>query len=161
MAGWAAARARLRLPLVPARRQLTKDAQKRLEALQQLHRPRRRLRIATHDLEIRGAGNLLGPDQSGHIAAVGFDLYASSGRGGARAAGEPPREEESSPDIALPVAALLPDAYLPDVHQRLFFYKRFAQASSEDELAEESGPRSSTATGTRPTRWTRSTRSWG
>ncbi|HZZ86390.1 MAG TPA: transcription-repair coupling factor [Anaeromyxobacteraceae bacterium] len=122
--------------LVPARRPVTKDAQKRLEALQQFSELGAGFKIASHDLEIRGAGNLLGKDQSGQIESVGFDLYTQLMDEAVRELkGEPPREE-IDPDVQLPVAAFIPDPYMPDVHQRLYFYKRFAQASSDEELDE-------------------------
>jgi transcription-repair coupling factor (superfamily II helicase) len=120
--------------LVPARRSVTKDAQRRLEALQEFTELGSGFRIASHDLEIRGAGNLIGPDQSGQIAAVGFDLYTQMMDEAVRELrGEPPRED-IEPEISLPVAALLPEDYLPDVHQRLLFYKKLAQAQSDDDI---------------------------
>jgi transcription-repair coupling factor (superfamily II helicase) len=122
--------------LVPARRPVTKDAQKRLEVLQRFSELGAGFRIASHDLEIRGAGNLLGKDQSGQIEAVGFELYSELLDEAVRELrGEPPREE-IDPDVQLPVPAIIPDAYMPDVHQRLFFYKRLAQAASDEELDE-------------------------
>ncbi|MGC3999778.1 MAG: transcription-repair coupling factor [Anaeromyxobacter sp.] len=122
--------------LVPARRPVTKDAQKRLEVLQRFSELGAGFQIASHDLEIRGAGNLLGKDQSGQIEAVGFELYQELLEEAVRELkGEPPREE-IDPDVQLPVPAYIPDPYMPDVHQRLFFYKRFAQASSDEELDE-------------------------
>ncbi|HET7754368.1 MAG TPA: TRCF domain-containing protein, partial [Anaeromyxobacteraceae bacterium] len=122
--------------LVPARRPVTKDAQKRLEALQRFTELGAGFHIASHDLEIRGAGNLLGKDQSGQIEAVGFDLYTQLMDEAVRELkGEPPRED-IDPDVQLPVPALIPDAYMPDVHQRLYFYKRFAQASTDEDLDE-------------------------
>ena len=120
--------------LVPARRPVTKDAQKRLEVLQRFSELGAGFNIASHDLEIRGAGNLLGKDQSGHIEAVGFDLYTQLLDEAVRELkGEPPREEVD-PDVSLPVPAIIPDGYMPDVHQRLYFYKRFAQATTDEEL---------------------------
>src|SRR5205085_2547384 len=80
------------------------------------------------------AGNLLGPDQSGAIAAVGFDLYTQlMEESVAEMRGEPPRIEVE-PDVHLPLPALIPEDYVPDVHQRLVLYKRFSVASSQDEL---------------------------
>ncbi|MFO0582405.1 MAG: transcription-repair coupling factor [Anaeromyxobacter sp.] len=120
--------------LVPARRPITKDAQKRLEVLQRFSELGAGFNIASHDLEIRGAGNLLGKDQSGHIEAVGFDLYTQLLDEAVRELkGEPPREEVD-PDVQLPVPAIIPDAYMPDVHQRLYFYKRMAQAATDEEV---------------------------
>jgi len=122
--------------LVPARRPVTKDAQKRLEVLQRFSELGAGFKIASHDLEIRGAGNLLGKDQSGQIEAVGFELYSELLDEAVRELkGEPPREEVD-PDVQLPVPAFIPDPYMPDVHQRLFFYKRLAQAGSDEELEE-------------------------
>jgi len=122
--------------LVPARRPVTKDAVKRLEALQRFSELGAGFQIASHDLDIRGAGNLLGRDQSGQIEAVGFDLYSQMLEEAVREKrGEPPREE-IDPDVQLPLPAYLPDSYVPDVHQRLWFYKRLAQAGSDEELDE-------------------------
>jgi len=122
--------------LVPARRPVTKDAQKRLEALQKFSELGAGFKIASHDLEIRGSGNLLGKDQSGHIEAIGFDLYTQLLEEAVRELrGEAPREE-IDPDVQLPVPAFIPDPYMPDVHQRLYFYKRFAQAATDEELDE-------------------------
>jgi transcription-repair coupling factor (superfamily II helicase) len=125
--------------LVPARRPVTKDAQKRLEVLQRFSELGAGFKIASHDLEIRGAGNLLGKDQSGQIEAVGFELYSELLDEAVRELkGEPPREQVD-PDVQLPVAAFIPDPYMPDVHQRLFFYKRLAQAGSDEELEDLRG----------------------
>jgi transcription-repair coupling factor (superfamily II helicase) len=120
--------------LVPARRPVTRDAQKRLEVLQRFSELGAGFKIASHDLEIRGAGNLLGKDQSGQIEAVGFDLYTQLLEEAVRELkGEPPREE-IDPDVQLPLAAFIPDPYMPDVHQRLWFYKRLAQAGTDEEI---------------------------
>jgi transcription-repair coupling factor (superfamily II helicase) len=90
--------------------------------------------IASHDLEIRGAGNLLGPDQSGSIAEIGFDLYTQLlEEAVAEMRGEPVRKD-IEPEVTLPIPALIPDDYVPDVHQRLVFYKRFSSAATPDEL---------------------------
>jgi transcription-repair coupling factor (superfamily II helicase) len=125
--------------LVPARRPVTPDARKRLEVLQRFAELGAGFRIASHDLEIRGAGNLLGRDQSGHVEAVGFDLYTQLLDEAVRELRGEPLREEIDPDVSLPLPAFLPDAYVPDVHQRLWFYKRLAQAASEEELAEVRG----------------------
>jgi len=122
--------------LVPARRPVTRDAQKRLEVLQRFSELGAGFQIASHDLEIRGAGNLLGKDQSGQIEAIGFELYSELLDEAVRQLrGEPPRED-IDPDVQLPVPALIPDPYMPDVHQRLWFYKRLATAASDAELDE-------------------------
>ncbi len=120
--------------LLPAGRTVTKDAQRRLEVLQAFTELGAGFSIASHDLEIRGAGNLLGPDQSGAIAAIGFDLYTQLlEEAVAEMRGEPLRQD-IEPEVTLPLPALIPDDYVPDVHQRLMFYKRFSLAAREEEL---------------------------
>ncbi len=125
--------------LVPARRPVTRDAKKRLAALQEFTELGAGFQIASHDLEIRGGGNLLGPDQSGTIAAVGMELYTEMmAEAVAELRGEPVREE-IDPDVQLPVPALLPEEFLPEVPQRLAYYKKLAQAQTEDELDDIKG----------------------
>ncbi|MFT3709837.1 MAG: transcription-repair coupling factor [Archangium sp.] len=120
--------------LVPHGRAITKDAEKRLEVLQAFTELGAGFNIASHDLEIRGAGNLLGKEQSGSIEAVGFELYAQLLEDAiAEARGEPARDT-IEPDVNLPLPAYLPDIWVPDVHQRLVLYKRLSQAQSGDEL---------------------------
>lgn len=120
--------------LVPHGRAITADAEKRLEVLQAFTELGAGFNIATHDLEIRGAGSLLGKEQSGSIEAVGFDLYAQMLEEAiAEVRGEAPKDE-IEPDVNLPLPAYLPEQYVPDVHQRLVLYKRFSQAQSADEL---------------------------
>jgi transcription-repair coupling factor (superfamily II helicase) len=122
--------------LVPARRSVTRDAQRRLEVLQAFTELGAGFSIASHDLEIRGAGNLLGHDQSGTIAEIGFDLYTQLlEEAVAEMRGEPPRME-IEPEVTLPIPALIPDDYVPDVHQRLVLYKRFSSAGSGDEVSD-------------------------
>ncbi|MCC6333008.1 MAG: transcription-repair coupling factor [Myxococcales bacterium] len=122
--------------LVPQGRAVTKDAQRRLEVLQAFTELGAGFSIASHDLEIRGAGSLLGREQSGSIEAVGFELYAELLEEAiAEVRGEPARSEVE-PDVNLPVPAFLPEAYVPDVHQRLVLYKRYSQAQTPDEVAE-------------------------
>jgi transcription-repair coupling factor (superfamily II helicase) len=125
--------------LIPARRKITRDAQKRLQVLQQFTELGAGFQVASHDLEIRGAGNLLGPDQSGNIASVGFDLYTQlMEEAVAQIKGEEVREE-FEPDVELPIPALIPEDYVPEVQQRLFFYKRLASATSEEALYDVKG----------------------
>jgi transcription-repair coupling factor (superfamily II helicase) len=125
--------------LIPARRSITRDAQKRLQVLQQFTELGAGFQIASHDLEIRGAGNLLGPDQSGNIASVGFDLYTQlMEEAVAELKGEEVRQD-FEPDVELPVPALIPEDYVPEVQQRLFFYKRLASAASEEALYDVKG----------------------
>ncbi|MBX7100864.1 MAG: transcription-repair coupling factor [Myxococcaceae bacterium] len=120
--------------LVPVRRKVTKDAERRLEVLQTFTELGAGFSIASHDLEIRGAGNLLGAEQSGSIEAVGFDLYTQMlEEAVAEAKGEPPTTTVD-PEVSVPLAAYLPDDYVPDVHQRLVLYKRLAQAQRPEDL---------------------------
>ncbi|MBS2022916.1 MAG: transcription-repair coupling factor [Deltaproteobacteria bacterium] len=125
--------------LVPARRPMTRDAQKRLQVLQQFTELGAGFQIASHDLEMRGAGNLLGPDQSGTIEAVGFELYTQLLEEAVSELRGEPLREEIEPDVELPVAALISEDYVPEVQQRLYFYKKLAQAQSEEELYDVKG----------------------
>lgn len=127
--------------LTPPRKQMTEDAQKRLEAIAGAQDLGAGFVIATHDLEIRGAGELLGEGQSGQIQAVGFSLYMEMLERAVKAIrkGEQPNLEQplgTGIDINLRVPALIPEDYLPDVHARLILYKRIASAASEEELKE-------------------------
>ncbi len=122
--------------LVPHGRTITKDAEKRLEVLQAFTELGAGFNIASHDLEIRGAGSLLGKEQSGSIEAVGFELYAQLLEEAiAEVRGEAP-QTLIEPDINLAVPAFLPETYVPDVHQRLVLYKRWSQAQSADDLSD-------------------------
>ncbi len=120
--------------VVPQGRAITRDAARRLEVLQSFSELGAGFNIASHDLEIRGAGNLLGGEQSGSIEAVGFDLYAQMLQDAIHELkGEPPMLE-MEPDVNLPVPAFLPETYVPDVHLRLVLYKRMSQCQSSNEL---------------------------
>ena len=122
-----------------APRNITPDAVKRLEAIEALEDLGAGFVLATHDLEIRGAGELLGEDQSGQIQEIGFSLYnemLSRTVIALREGLEPDLdfERDGGPEINLHVPALLPEDYLPDVHLRLVHYKRIASARTEQEL---------------------------
>ncbi len=127
--------------LTPPRKQMTDDAQKRLEAISGAQDLGAGFLLATHDLEIRGAGELLGDGQSGQIQAVGFTLYMEMLERAVKAIrkGEQPNLDQplgGGPEINLRVPALIPEDYLPDVHTRLILYKRIANAADEDGLKE-------------------------
>lgn len=127
--------------LTPPRKQMTEDAQKRLEAIANAQDLGAGFVLATHDLEIRGAGELLGEGQSGQIQAVGFTLYMEMLERAVKSIqkGEQPNLEQplgGGPEINLRVPALIPEDYLPDVHARLILYKRIASATDEDGLKE-------------------------
>nr|WP_232102327.1 transcription-repair coupling factor [Stutzerimonas stutzeri] len=127
--------------LTPPRKAMTDDAQKRLEAIANAQDLGAGFVLATHDLEIRGAGELLGEGQSGQIQAVGFTLYMEMLERAVKAIrkGEQPNLEQplgGGPEINLRLPALIPEDYLPDVHARLILYKRIANAADEDGLKE-------------------------
>jgi transcription-repair coupling factor (superfamily II helicase) len=125
--------------ITPPANAMTDDAKRRLEAIESLEDLGAGFVLATHDLEIRGAGELLGEDQSGQIHEVGFALYLELLERAVKAmqAGKAPELEKPlhhGPEIDLHVSALLPEAYLPDVHARLVLYKRIASVPSAADL---------------------------
>ncbi len=127
--------------LAPPRDALQADARKRLEAMEALDDLGAGFVLATHDLEIRGAGELLGEGQSGQIEEIGFSLYNEMLARMVRALqngldADPGQGVERGPEIELHIPALLPEEYLPDIHLRLVLYKRIANAGSETALAE-------------------------
>jgi transcription-repair coupling factor (superfamily II helicase) len=118
---------------------MTADAARRLEAIESLEDLGAGFVLATHDLEIRGAGELLGEDQSGQIQEVGFALYMELLERAVKAmqAGKAPELEKPlhhGPEVDLHVSSLLPEAFLPDVHARLVLYKRISSMPSVTEL---------------------------
>jgi transcription-repair coupling factor (superfamily II helicase) len=121
--------------LVPDEGQLTDDAQKRLTAIQQFTELGSGFRIAAADLEIRGAGNLLGKQQSGHIAAIGLDLYMQMVEQAVQRLKGQVVEEEPDPTLRLNVSAFIPEDYVPDPHQRLSLYKRLSSSTQVGDLA--------------------------
>lgn len=127
--------------LTPPPKAMSKDALKRLEALESLDNLGAGFMLATQDLEIRGAGELLGDEQSGQIESIGFSLYMELLESAVRAlreGREPSLDEltQRQVEIDLRIPALLPEDYLGDVNMRLGFYKRIAGAESEQELEE-------------------------
>jgi len=128
--------------VVPDKRSITPDAQKRLDAIASMDELGAGFTLATHDLEIRGAGELLGEDQSGQMAEVGFSLYTELLERAVRSikAGKLPDldagEEVRGAEVELHVPALIPEDYLPDVHTRLTLYKRISSARDSAALRE-------------------------
>lgn len=125
--------------LTPPQVALTADAKKRLEAIASLEDLGAGFALATHDLEIRGAGELLGEDQSGQMETIGFSLYMELLENAVNAlkAGREPSLDDltrQQTEIELRLPALLPDDYLPDVNTRLSFYKRIASAGNQQQL---------------------------
>jgi transcription-repair coupling factor (superfamily II helicase) len=135
--------------LLPEGGATTSEALERLEALQKFAELGSGFAIASHDLEMRGGGNLLGAEQSGHIAAVGFELYLElleeavreiRQNQGAAASTEIKSKSTKEPEIRTPFSAYIPEDYVQDIHQRLSFYKKLSQIrepSKIDEILEE------------------------
>ena len=127
--------------LTPPHKSMTTDAQKRLEAISNAQDLGAGFMLATHDLEIRGAGELLGDGQSGEIQAIGFTLYMEMLERAVESIrkGEEPNLEQplnNGAEINLRLPALIPDEYLPDVHARLILYKRISSAKDNNALKE-------------------------
>ena len=131
--------------LTPPPKVMTADAEKRLEAIANADDLGAGFTLATHDLEIRGAGELLGDEQSGQMQAIGFTLYMEMLEETVKAIKDGKTLEDTIPapsniDVNLHIPALIPDEYLPDVHTRLIFYKRLASVQDSagfDELQVE------------------------
>ncbi len=120
--------------IVPPRKAMTKDAQKRIDAIGSLEELGMGFTLASHDLEIRGAGELLGGEQSGHIQEIGYDLYTELLEKAVKSleSGEQPELNQSlshGAEVNLYTTALLPNDYITDVHTRLIMYKRIANAT--------------------------------
>lgn len=121
--------------LIPQGAMLSRDAQKRLQVIMDFTEPGSGFRIASNDLEIRGAGNLLGISQSGHVSAVGYELYTELMEQAIREIkGEAAPEEEVRPEIHLGLPAFIPEAYMADEHQRLLAYKKISLAATDENL---------------------------
>jgi transcription-repair coupling factor (superfamily II helicase) len=125
--------------MVPDEGGMTKNAEKRLEAIQNLEELGSGFYLAMHDLEIRGAGEVLGESQSGNMQEVGFDLYTQMLNAAVRALRSGREPNLLAPlavvtEINLHVPALLPTDYVADVHHRLSQYKKLASCDTEDAL---------------------------
>jgi len=123
--------------LVPKGAMLSRDAQKRLQTLIDFSEPGSGFRIASNDLEIRGTGNLLGTSQSGHVSAVGYELYTELMEKTIRELkGEAVPREEVKAEIHLGIPAFIPGDYMADEHRRLVTYKRISLAGNREEIEE-------------------------
>ena len=127
--------------VVPPRKLMTADAVKRLEAIESLEDLGAGFTLATHDLEIRGAGELLGDEQSGQMHEIGFTLYTQLLERAVQALKAGREPDLAAPlshggEIDLRIPALIPEDYLPDVHARLVMYKRIASAENDETLKE-------------------------
>jgi transcription-repair coupling factor (superfamily II helicase) len=124
----------------PADHAITETATRRLEVLQSLDQLGAGFTVASHDMDIRGAGNLLGEEQSGHVKEVGIELYqemleeaVSQLRAGGDASGET-IDEQWSPSINIGAAVLIPEAYVPDLNVRMALYRRLASIESRPDM---------------------------
>ncbi|WP_336366893.1 transcription-repair coupling factor [Marinobacter sp. C2H3] len=127
--------------LTPPPKSMTADAKKRLEAIAEAQDLGAGFMLATHDLEIRGAGELLGEEQSGQIETIGFTLYMQLLDEAVKAIREGRTPNADLPlshgtEMNLRIPALIPDDYLPDVHNRLMLYKRISSVDNKDALKE-------------------------
>jgi transcription-repair coupling factor (superfamily II helicase) len=121
--------------LVPPNRKIDAEAQERLRVIQENTALGSGIRVAQYDLELRGAGDILGEDQSGHVNAVGYELYMELLEETVRELrGDPPKVEAIDPEINLPIAALIPDKYIPDIRLRLAYYKSLSEIDSPDDI---------------------------
>jgi transcription-repair coupling factor (superfamily II helicase) len=114
---------------MPADRSITEAAQKRLQVLADLDSLGAGFQLASHDLDIRGAGNLLGDEQSGHIKEVGFELYQSMLEDAILEvkAGGAVRQEEFTPQISVDAPIMIPEHYVPDLDLRMGLYRRLGE----------------------------------
>lgn len=122
--------------LLPRTDRITKEATERLAVLKKFSDLGAGYHIATHDLDLRGPGDLLGADQSGNIAAVGFELFTELLGEAVETVKGREVKSDVEPDIKLPVTAVLPEEYLPQPMQRLAYYQRMTLAKTDEEVYE-------------------------
>ena len=133
--------------LVPGEHLITRDAKRRIEVVRELVEVGGGFKLAMNDLELRGAGNLLGREQSGEVTAVGFELYTEMMEQAIRELRGEPQRADFEPELQLGIPAYIPDSYAPDESERLVLYRRMARAESvedfddlRDELRDRFGP---------------------
>ncbi len=122
--------------LVPGENQMTEDAKQRLQVVQRYTELGSGFSVASHDLEIRGAGDLLGKEQSGHLAAVGVDLYFELLEESMRAHRGEAKKIDIEPEISMKIAASFPPDYLPDISERVLLYRRLSSIENEETVSE-------------------------
>jgi transcription-repair coupling factor (superfamily II helicase) len=122
--------------MVPDRDRMSRDAVKRLKILKQFTDLGSGLKISLHDMEIRGAGNLLGSKQSGQISTVGFELYSQLLEREIRKLKGEKVKDEIEPEIQVNIAAYIPDTFIPEQTERLRFYKRLSGCKNEEEMTQ-------------------------
>jgi len=122
--------------LIPEESVLSRDARKRLGIAREFSEPGSGFKVATHDLSIRGGGSVLGVSQSGHVSAIGYELYTELMEKTIRELkGEKYPKEEIDPEVHFGIPAFIPDDFISDMHTRLMTYKKISMASSEDDLS--------------------------
>ncbi len=124
--------------MIPGEGLLTKDARERLKVLQEQSELGAGFRIARHDLELRGAGDLLGARQAGQVAAIGFEMYTELLEETIQELKGQSREERIDPEIRLGLSAFLPENYVADPNQRLVLYRKLASAMDDVEIYQAS-----------------------
>jgi len=122
--------------LTPPETLLTPDAIKRLAVIQEYSNLGQGFRIAMRDMEIRGAGNILGTSQSGHVGQVGYEMYLDLLEQAIQEIKGEPAPTRIDPEIRLKLAAFIPEEYVPDTQQRMNLYKRLSKASENTEIDE-------------------------
>lgn len=120
--------------VIPQNKRIEKDAQERLKVIQENTALGSGITIAHHDLELRGAGNMLGEDQSGHIEAVGYEMYLELLEQTIAELKGQEVAEKVEPDINVRIQALIPDTYMPDIRIRLAWYRNLAGIEGPDDL---------------------------
>lgn len=120
--------------IIPGELSISSDALRRLRAIQEFSELGSGFRLALEDLEIRGAGNLLGKSQSGHIAAVGFELYTQMMEKAIKELKGEPIIEEIIPEIHLQLSAFIPESYIEDPTERLNIYRRLSFSKSNEDV---------------------------
>ncbi len=122
--------------LIDENRQLTPEAARRLRAIEEFSQMGAGFAIAMRDLELRGAGNLIGSEQSGHLAAVGYELYCALLETSVRQQRKLPPKEVVDVSVDLPGTAYLPSSYVPDMRLKIDLYRRIARINQLDAVAE-------------------------
>jgi transcription-repair coupling factor (superfamily II helicase) len=125
--------------LIDPHKSITPNAAKRLRAIEEFSDMGAGFAIAMRDLEIRGAGNILGTEQSGHIAAVGYELYCQLLEAAVRRLKQLPPRMVIDVDVDLPGEAYIPDDYVPDMRMKIDLYRRLTRVASDQELADYRG----------------------
>ena len=119
--------------LIPKLREISEDAHERLKALEEIDDLGRGFNLALRDLEIRGAGNLLGQEQAGNVSAIGYDLYVKILQEAIYNLRGDGQEQLIEPEIKVPISAYLPSTYIPDTSERLLLYQRLSSLNNIEE----------------------------